>query len=366
MLAMSRFQIPATSSPEMEPEIWRRLPEELLERILARLPLETFLNLRSTCKRFHSLLFSPSFLSQTKTQFLPPLLLLSHPQFHNNFPIYDSSLSRWRTLTLPLPQPCGPHLISTSNGLLCFSLQHSFLICNLLTKSIKTIDFPTYPFVLATLISPPSSTSYKIFLLSSSSSSSNSAFVYDSRIRNWARFKGHDPILSESSHQEGVFFNGSLYFTTREPFSVMGFDLEIGKWERMNVNLPEELAFARLVSDYKKKRVFLVGGIGRNGISRNVKVWELGEGARNWVELVSLPELICRKFVSICYHNYEHVYCFWHDGLICVCCYTWPEILLYKVGRRTWHWLPKCPLLPDKWSCGFRWFSFVPDLFALA
>lgn len=74
---------------------------------------------------------------------------------------------------------------------------------------------------------------------------------------------------------------------------------------------------------------------------------------------------MCRKFVSVCYHNYSHVYCLWHDGLVCVCCTTWPEVLFFKVARRTWHWLPRCPLLQEKWSCGFRWFPFVPDLYAL-
>lgn len=86
----------------------------------------------------------------------------------------------------------------------------------------------------------------------------------------------------------------------------------------------------------------------------NMKVWELDKNGRNWNGIKSLPELICRKIGSVCYHNYEHIYCFWHQRMICVCCYTWPEVLYYKVERRTWHWLPKCPSLPSKWSCGFK------------
>lgn len=129
-------------------------------------------------------------------------------------------------------------------------------------------------------------------------------------------------------------------------------------------NLPNGLTFARLVGNGDEK-MFLVGGIGEDGISRGMKVWELGgNGGGNWVEIESVPEEICRKLMSICYHNYEHVYCFWHKGLICVCCYNWPEVLYYKVSRGSWHWLPKCPSLPEKWSCGFRWFSLVPDLYA--
>lgn len=133
--------------------------------------------------------------------------------------------------------------------------------------------------------------------------------------------------------------------------------------------LPPELAFVRLVGD-GGNRLYLVGGVGRDGISRSLRVWELVDNnregkARAWEEVGRLPEMMCRKFVSVCYHNYSHVYCLWHEGVVCVCCTTWPEVLFYKVARGTWHWLPRCPMLQEKWSCGFRWFSFVPDLYAL-
>lgn len=377
----NRYKTPATLSPEMDPGIWRRLPEDLLERILALLPLKTLLNLRPTCKHFNSLLFSPSFLSLTKIPLLSSFLLLSHPQSHPRFPLYDSFRDCWRTLALTLPLTCPPHLISTSNGLLCFSLPNSFLICNFLTKSMKTIHFPSYPCSSTTIISlsshvcepspSPSSSStsksphgYKLFTLNLAS---NLAFVYTSVADSWTQFRGFDPILSENSHHVGVFFNGSLYFTTREPFSVVGFELDNGKWEKLVAPMPIELTFARLVSsgDGEGKRLFMVGGVGQDGISRNLKLWELGEDGWNWEEIATLPELMCRKLVSVCYHNYEHVYCLWHNGFVSVCCYNWPEILVYKVSRRTWHWLPQCPFLPEKWSCGFRWFSFTPDLYAL-
>lgn len=34
------------------------------------------------------------------------------------------------------------------------------------------------------------------------------------------------------------------------------------------------------------------------------------------LEVQSLPELMCWKFVFVCYHNYEHLYSFWHEGII--------------------------------------------------
>lgn len=365
---------------EMDPAIWSRLPEDLLDHVLSFLPPKKLLKLRSTCKHFNSLLFSPSFLSKTKcsSSAFSCFILLSHPQCYDQYPLYDSTHGTWRRLSLPysLLLPSAATLLSSSKGLLCFSLpsSSSFLVCNLVTLSSRTIDFPTYPFdfELLTLVSTPSG--YKIFMLFAKSFP-NYAFVYDSTDQSWSKFDIDGfplTILSQSSHQEGVFYKGSLYFTTPEPFSIVRFDLENGIWEtpndandHMTMMLPHELTFFRLVNDGEESnRLYLIGGVGRNGISTTMKLWELGCGG-NWIEVERVPEMMCRKFMSVCYHNYDHVYCFWHQGMICVCCYTWPEILYYNVARRTWHWLPSCPSLPHKWSCGFRWFSFLPHLYAL-
>ncbi|KAI3673011.1 hypothetical protein L6452_39119 [Arctium lappa] len=361
-------------TPEMDRKIWRKLPIELLERILSFLPLTTFLYLRSTCKYFRSLIFSPLFLStHTNSLSSSPIssfLLLSHPQ-STHYLIYDTHLNTWRNLKLPLSRSlsCTP-LLSTATCLLCFSAvpdssNSAFVIYNLLARSSRVVKFPEYPFAfeLPTLIVNSSGSYYRLFCLSSRSSSSHVyAYVYDSRVRQWSRYDGFRRSLGDSYHQQGVFCNGSLYFGTREPFSVVGFDLNTGKWERSEVGLPEELTFGRLAAG--ENRLFMFGGIGRNGISKMMKLWELDGNGKKWIEVESVPDMMCRKFGSVCYHNYEHIYCFWHQGMICVCCYTWPEVLYYIVSRRTWHWVPKCPSLPQKSSCGFKWFSFAPELYA--
>ncbi|KAM1088839.1 hypothetical protein ACFX13_016964 [Malus domestica] len=359
-----------SNPPKMDARIWSKLPEELLDLVLSFLPLKNFLILRSTCKRIKSLLFSPSFVFKHSSAFL----LLSHPQCFRHFPLYDSDTTTWRKLPLSLsaPLPCAAgaaaqaSLLCASNGLLCFSLPNSFLVFNILTKSSRVIKFPDCPsgFELFSLISTPAG--YNLFM-ASSRSSSKSTFVYHSKARSWQKFDFTETILSDNCHQKGVYFKGCLYFVTPEPFSIVCFEFESGKWERPIPELPTELVFARLVSGGGEKKLYLIGGVGRNGIARSLQVWELEfGGGMKWVEVESLPDRMCKKLMSVCFHNYEHLYCFWHQGLICVCCYNWPEILYFKISRRTWHWIPKCPSLPDKSSCGFRWFSFVPNFHSSA
>ncbi|CAH9053781.1 unnamed protein product [Cuscuta europaea] len=363
------------SDEAMDSEIWRRIPKDLLERVLSFLPLKTFLSLRSTCKHFHSLLFSPPFIttyssSPSSTPF-SSFFLLSHPQFSRKYPLFDTVHGSWRHLSISLPSPV---LLSSSNGLLCFSLQnsHSFIISNLISNTSRLVKFPILPFSIdsLTLVSLPDG-SYKILVIKSSLPPWKSTFVYDSSDHSWRKFQDFKPALANciNHHQEGILHRGSLHFITPEPFRVFCFDLDAGEWQRSAMEMPvADLTFARLVSDAGGGKLYLVGGVGRNGISRSMKLWEKKEegGGERWAEVAgdSVPEMMCRKLMSVCYHNYEHVYCFWHQGLVCICCYTWPEILYYKVSRKTWHWLPRCPSLPDKWSCGFRWFSFVPQLYA--
>lgn len=358
----------------MDPEIWSRLPEDLLDHVLSFMPLKTFLSLRSTCKHFRSLVFSPSFIPKhspasaaSSSSPFSSFLLLSHPQFQCKYPLFDTTHNTWRNLPLSyspiLSCASSSTLLSISDGRLCFfhPTSSSFIVCNLLSRSSRVVKSPKFPstFESLTLVSTPCG--YKLLMLASLGSS-NAALVYDSGINLWRQFEGINEILY---NQGGVFYEGLLYFVTIEPFRIVSFDLESGNWGRSIIELPSELAFARLMSDGNRK-LYLIGGIGSNGISRSMKLWELSGDGENWIEVERVPELMVRKFVSVCYHKYEHVYCFWHQGLLCICCYTWPEILYYKVSRRTWHWLPKCPLLREKWSCGFKWFSFVPQLYAFA
>lgn len=363
-------------SMKMDPMIWSRLPRDVLEHVLSFLPLKTFLSISSTCKHFKSLIFSPAFVSKHTSSCSSPFssfLLLSHRQFHSKCALFDTELNTWKILPLrsspTLSRACSSNLLGISNGRLCFSLpdSSSFIVLNVLARSARAVRFPNWPsnYESLTFVSTPNG--YKIFVLLSSSgpSRSSTALLYDSSVRLWRQFDGPSHSLH---HQEGVLHDGLMYFIGSEPsHHLLRLDLENGEWGRSEIELPgEEVVFGRLVSydDGQRRKLFLIGGIGSHGIARSMKLWELRGENRVWVEVERVPELMMRKFVSVCYHKYEHVYCFWHQGLICICCYTWPEILYFKVSRKTWHWLPKCPFLPEKWSCGFRWFSFVPQLYA--
>lgn len=185
--------------PDMSPAIWRHLPPHLLDVILSRLPLQTLVGLRPTCKHFDALLRTPSFLSLTAAataSSFPAFLLLSHPQLPvATACLYDPSLSKWRAISLPRSAAAAAIVSSSAHGLVCFSSPGAFLCANLLTRSSQIVRSPVLNFTSPALI--PSSPgadgnaqNYKLCLFSDSPTSpASSLFVYSSISNLWTEFR---------------------------------------------------------------------------------------------------------------------------------------------------------------------------------
>jgi hypothetical protein len=47
----------------MDERLWGDLREELIDRVLARLPIDSFFRLRAVCKRWNAIIYSHSFIS---------------------------------------------------------------------------------------------------------------------------------------------------------------------------------------------------------------------------------------------------------------------------------------------------------------
>ncbi|KAK4352194.1 hypothetical protein RND71_027712 [Anisodus tanguticus] len=99
-------------------------------------------------------------------------------------------------------------------------------------------------------------------------------------------------ILTQGSKQQAnqIFSSNLIPFLlllSKKPYFIVCMDLDTGEWQRSNFELPNELTFARLVSDGDKK-LSLISGNGSNGISRSMKLWELDENSKIWVVVENL------------------------------------------------------------------------------
>ncbi|CAN6450226.1 unnamed protein product [Victoria cruziana] len=349
---------------EMDPLIWSRLPIELLEQVLARLPPRFYVRLRPTCRYFSALILSPSFLSLhcPLKAFSTPYLLLFHPLFHPNLHLYDFLHDQWRSISLPFPSSLS--ILSASSGLILFKVHKSpyLVIHNPITKSCRSIRFSDgADSVSHASIAASTPSQYDILAANSSAA----IYTYSSCRRRWSWIQPPDGSARKDRKQEAVFCNGTFYIAGSDQFSIMGYrsDSENGKWRRVAAEIPASLVFLRLASCQEK--LYVVGGMGDNGICRSLGVWAVEEEGGELVELQRLPEVMCRKLLGLCYHNYELIRCIGHGDLVCVYSSIASQVVVYMVSRRTWHWLPTCPSVPEKSIAGFRWFSFSPSLYSL-
>ncbi|GFY85998.1 Galactose oxidase/kelch repeat superfamily protein [Actinidia rufa] len=217
----SNFQ---AKSPEMDPGIWSRLPEHLLEHVLSLLPLKTFLQLQPTCKHFKSLIFSPNFVakhvsSSSKSPFsLRFSCSLTHSSATFTISTTQSSTPGAGYPSPPLPRyPAPPPAQCSSASPTASSVSlsphsSSFLVCNLLQKSSRVVNFPKkyFRFELFTLV--PSPNGYKLFMLCSCSGSSNNTFVYDSTRNLWHQFDRVDSFLGDKLSSGRRFLQRVLVF----------------------------------------------------------------------------------------------------------------------------------------------------------
>ncbi|KAK8363198.1 hypothetical protein V6Z12_A03G148000 [Gossypium hirsutum] len=90
----------STAIPEaevMEQDIWKEFPEDLLEAIIARLPIASFFRFRSVCRKWNSLLELQSFsqrcaeIPQGNTWFYA----FTHDNVNSGTMYYDPSMRKW-------------------------------------------------------------------------------------------------------------------------------------------------------------------------------------------------------------------------------------------------------------------------------
>jgi hypothetical protein len=134
---------------DMDPRVWRRLPQPLVDRVLACLPTPSFLRLRAACRRFYSLLFSSPFLhSHLLLSPYLPFFAFAVPSA-GHLLLLDPSTGQvpsWSHLPLPLPPPGAGQTFSpaaASAGLLAFlsdaSGHKTLLLVNPITRLLAPL-----------------------------------------------------------------------------------------------------------------------------------------------------------------------------------------------------------------------------------
>ncbi|XP_024543630.1 protein UNUSUAL FLORAL ORGANS-like [Selaginella moellendorffii] len=357
----------------MDPALWGCLPEDLHDRILARLPIPSFFRLRIVCSRWQSLLSSPTFLGHCAAKNHQSWLLMFADVHYKLVFVYIPDEDRW--LHFPLSfLPSNIYYITGAGGLLCFRLVEangasSMCVCNPITRSWRRLppllgDFYAGLVGMVAESEDPrtlKSGRYRIVVRTKPPGSDDFDFtnlrteVYDSASGHWSISGVPEDDLTMGK----AVCNGVLYFMTWEARNgVYAFLVDQGIWININAPWPYFFTCPHLVEC--AGALFMVGGFGKQHVSTvGIRVWQLRAEAMEWELIDSMPSRLFDEFLTKPGGMYFD--CAGNGGCVYFINYEKPPMLIvFDVVRCLWRKLgsPAPNVLHKMFLC----FSFTPQL----
>ncbi|BBM98678.1 hypothetical protein MPTK1_1g15370 [Marchantia polymorpha subsp. ruderalis] len=343
----------------------QQLPDELVEKLLAWLPVTSALRFRAVCKRWQSILSPEGWRSMfdKPPAWSPCTGFFSSAPGRRECAFFDSGAQRWATLDLGFLPRAACRLLSASGGLLCLSHAGAcscVFICNPMTKSWR--ELPAFHqrrrrpgTMLVHLLVDTASLSYKVIVIGHPSCSAPSAAaasvteVYDSRTGAWtavANIPSSGCILSPSV----AFRNGIIYCLTENPTGLLAFNMARKVWRRLEIK-----SHSRVLCVLEHNGHILIVARLTARVTR-LGIWRLRETfPRVWIKVALMPVehalyfLLSGKFC-----------CFAQGDCICFASPRRTRWLLFHIRERSWTWgSPARVLDPD---CYNKWFFYEPRL----
>ncbi|MCL7039952.1 hypothetical protein MKW94_000088 [Papaver nudicaule] len=363
---------------------WNMLSDEMVETVLALLPTLDFYRCQFVCKRWSSIINSPTFETASHEIFNRRPWFLIFNKLPASVLVYDMEICDWRTrLKLLLPtqirkKPCIP--VVSSGGLMCFqSVANSYVVCNPFTGSVRSLPrfrlSKKFRGGWIAMHVPQGSNSYKLFLVCGTwPDMVMKVFSPGEKRAMWKSLslklltKEHEPW---SIWDRGVTVIGNeqqilLYYLTLDG-NLVCIDTEkctIAIYSR----LLEGDNFFTMDLVECGGRVFVAVLMETGGMSSSMKrmlhVWEFDIESAAWKQTSVLPANLSKDY----YNNEALITCSGHGEYIMICVNSIIEdtsfnhVVIYNLKENTWTDLSPCSgdftgdvkvLLP---------YSFKPDI----
>ncbi|KAL2642052.1 hypothetical protein R1flu_009639 [Riccia fluitans] len=376
------------------------LPDEIMVKTLASLPVVNLVRNRVVCKRWNELLTSgglQEMWAREASAKPPESWTLFYDNNHWEAAMYNVGLNRWFALPLNSLIPSQFQIAGTSaRGLLCVTghVRGSFAVgmCNPLSRVFRQLPplvHNRYHADVSAMDSPGTSRGYKILATGYRVVEMDvTSEIYDSesdcwkvldnlpRKRKLARYV-HDYPVHQSSSMDGKF-----YFFTNDSDGGLGagqivaFDAEDESWS--SVESPQWTVLRR--SLYwnpcllaRNGCLILAGGAkcNKNSSSQpgcsSIQIWKLDLRVHGgeWMEEARMPASMFRRFHA----KFETFRCFGHGEYLLFISSSRPQMIIYELSTGAWSWMPS-GLLPTNFdhlrhgllSWSFKGFSFNPGL----
>nr|WDA53458.1 f-box only protein 6 fbx6 [Erycina pusilla] len=365
----------------IEQEIWKELPEDLHEPVIARLPIAAFFRFRVVCRKWNSLLASSSFLRHFAEVHgtTPWFYAIVHGRVNgfdavNGGAMYDPSLKKWHHLSIPSLRSEIVLTVASAGGLVCLldvNNKH-FYICNPLIKSIKKLPLRSARLrkcvaVGMVLTGRTTNGSYKVICLGWNGDHE----IYDSVQNSWSHQGSLPPSIKLPTfinfRSHSVCIGTTVYFIRANPDGIsnpdgiLTYDVATGVWKQFVIPLPQHITDHSIAECGGK--VLLVGLLTKNA-AMCVCIWELQKMTLLWKEVDRMPNISCLEY----YGKRVKMTCMGNQGMLLLSLRSIRSngFITYDLRRKKWEKVPDCtlPLNGKKqWiGCGA---AFYPCLNAL-
>lgn len=356
----------------MDPQLWSFFPEDLVDRVLAWLPLSSIFRLRAVCRTWNIITHTRGFveLYALTPSSKDAWILIFADRGYRVVSAYIPTQNKWHNIPLSF-LPFDISDVTVAGGLLVFRLHEanggsSVCVCNPVTSSWRKLPpmLGGWRDGLLGLVIDKQTCAYKIIVRSNLASvNSNGAVlrteVYDSTTNLWICTNGlEDGITTGYAYCKGV-----LYFMTWETrsgvYGVYAYNLEQGTWSKVHVPIPDFMTCPHVVEC--QERLLMVGGFGRRPhfVTEGICVWELQPPTRDWVVVQNMPEGLFRDLLnnsSLLSFN-----CVGHGDRIFLSNRKTPRlIVIFDCADNSWQWVNSC--VSHDLHPMYSWFSYYPRL----
>lgn len=352
---------------ELIENIWSKLPDEVMDLVLAWLPLSAFFRMRCVCRKWNHIISSPNFLDTYsrvpfRTAFFLHLIRVNGVLMAA---CHDPVVNRWQRLPLD-SIPVNAHIHGGAGGLFCCQrVVNAFLVlsvCNPLTKQWR--DLPPMPNLntatcfVKMIVSNPNN--YKIVRVGQLQPlppvRNNGARielcteVYDSLTDAWTPVE-HTP--TDLRFIQGCSLcDGAVQCRTSTTRRMVAFNVERARWTEVFARNLDPILDSKLVDC--AGRPYLVTRVWKGGQMESIDVW--GQKPRTvstggavdpfsdveWEEVDRMPPVLFRQWSS-------SAGLFYHVGVgdfIYSTCLARGDtkLITYSLHRRKWQLIDGCPV----------------------
>lgn len=377
----------------MKRDIWKALPEDVFERVVARLPLQSVIRMQTVCKKWKIKVRSPTFIRLCEVDSEAPrtewFLTFAQQKAGTVCFAYDVQVSKWLSIPLGfLPFDLNNRSpLAAADGLICLgagwnansrgAMPTKLVICNPVSRFWRDVPLPPQLDPALSILSVAGlavdrlSGAYKLIVVGEVRREAENAdsrevkflvaYIFDSVSQVWSSYEVElDPLDSFTSFLANHFrtlvghsiravlcsvvCEEVLYCLTARPYQLHAFNVENEGWNRLKISLPAEISGPSLVA--RPGRLFLVGAYRHNQHDKgnNIGIWELDQETQRWNVVDILLEAM-RSSHGRKSPPKSPPGAIKEDGddddvILFVKWAT--RFLAYNVSKKSWLWLPAC------------------------